>query len=252
MELKKYLSHGGGVNSYALQLYLKDQGYKFESVFVDTGCERPETYQFLKRVNQFLKTNNKQPITIINAMEHGFPAQREFNGLMYSFYLSKKTIPSRMYRDCSQKFKIKPKENYFSKPCINFIGIDAGEKNRIKNWKPSKGIKDKFPLIEVGIDRAECKRIIKRHGFPIPPKSACYICFNSTHADWRNLRNDHPKLFIKAKILENSCNRERKRKGLGPIYLSKYGVSLSVEVGENQLKLFKRDEYPVLIEKQGS
>ncbi len=45
--MRAYLSHGMGVNSTALMLLLEDFGIDFESVFVDTGCEHPETYEYL-------------------------------------------------------------------------------------------------------------------------------------------------------------------------------------------------------------
>jgi len=43
---RHYLSFGGGVNSVAMLLMLLDtKEYEFEAVFVDTGCEYPETYE---------------------------------------------------------------------------------------------------------------------------------------------------------------------------------------------------------------
>jgi len=41
--MRKYLSHGVGVNSTALMLLLEDEGVEFESVFVDHGGDYPET-----------------------------------------------------------------------------------------------------------------------------------------------------------------------------------------------------------------
>jgi len=244
--MKNYLSFGGGVNSVAGYLYMYSQGIHFEAVFADTGCEWPETYQYIKTFNRFLKTINRPPITIITAKKYGYPAQRKHDGL-YEFYWFKETIPHRAHRDCSDKFKIKPKDNYFYKPCFNYVCYDAGEMSRHAKFRSSKGVDDRFPLIEAGIDREGCKKIIKSYALPVPPKSACYICFNATHTDWRNLRVNHPGLFCKAQALENRNNDRRRVKGLKPIYLSKYEVSLSVEVGEKQSRIFKQDEYPQCI-----
>lgn len=47
MTMKLYLSHGMGVNSTALMLLLEDLGFKLENIFVDTGAEHPETYEYL-------------------------------------------------------------------------------------------------------------------------------------------------------------------------------------------------------------
>ena len=45
--MKKYLSHGMGVNSRALMLLLEDEGIEFENVFVNHGGDYPETYEYV-------------------------------------------------------------------------------------------------------------------------------------------------------------------------------------------------------------
>jgi hypothetical protein len=46
----KYLSYGAGVNSEALRLLLIDQGIEFEGVYMDHGCDWPETREFAKTI----------------------------------------------------------------------------------------------------------------------------------------------------------------------------------------------------------
>ena len=133
--MKAYLSMGFGVNSVADYLHLLGQGIKFEAVFCDTGCEWPETYEYI----EYFKSMH--PVTIINAKQYGFPAQRKFHSArMYDWYLERATIPGRRGRDCSMKWKIQPKMNYFERPCWNYISIDAGESKRVARFKNVGGV----------------------------------------------------------------------------------------------------------------
>lgn len=233
-----YVSNGLGVNSVAMMLLLKDQGIRFESVFADTGCEWPETYAYLRLFSKI------HPITVITAGEYGFPAQRKFKGDMYDWYLHRATIPGRRGRDCSMKFKIKPKDAYFKKPCWNYIAIDAGESSRIARFRSTNGVEDRFPLIENDIGREGCKQIIKAHGLPLPPKSACYFCFNTKPSEWRKLRTEHPDLWCKALTLERTNNDRRTQLGLKKIGLGPQYRLIESVVDEKQGRIFEEDEYP--------
>ena len=237
--MRNYLSFGAGVNSVALYLYLLDQEIEFEAVFSDTGCEWPETYTYLE------KFRGKYPVTIVTAKEYGFPAQRKFHSAsMYDWYFKRQTIPGRRGRDCSLKWKINPKERYFKSPCFNFIAIDYGEKKRVARFKSVNGIEDRFPLIEAEINRDGCKQIIKDHGLDLPPKSACYFCFNTKPSEWRKLRVEHPELWCKALTLERVNNERRQTLGLKVLGLGPRYRLIENVVDENQTVLFEQDEYP--------
>jgi len=63
--MKKYLSHGMGVNSTALMLLLEDEGIEFESVFIDHGGDYPETYEYVNYQKKRTKCRrNSYEITV--------------------------------------------------------------------------------------------------------------------------------------------------------------------------------------------
>lgn len=229
----------------ALYLYLYTQREDFEAVFADTGCEWPETYEYINAFNRFIgDTLHRPPITVITAQKYGFPAQKNFDGNMYAWYLNRRTIPGRRGRDCSVKWKIKPKENYFKTPCWNHIAIDYGEKNRVARFKSTNGIEDRFPLIEAEIDRQGCKDLIRSFKIKPPPKSACYFCFNTKPSEWKTLRTKHPDLWCNALTLERVNNERRKQLGLKQIGLGPQYRTIEGVVDEHQMALFEEDEYP--------
>jgi 3'-phosphoadenosine 5'-phosphosulfate sulfotransferase (PAPS reductase)/FAD synthetase len=147
-----------------------------------------------------------------------------------------------MFRWCTDKFKAKPMNSYYQKPCFNLMGIDAGEAHRAKLGNV-KGIENRFPLIEAGINRQGCIELIQRHGFQVPPKSGCYVCpFQSRH-DWKQLRHTDPDLFCKAQQLEQRANQYRDEVGKAHIFLNRNGP-LSEVVEERQGVLWTVLEYP--------
>ncbi len=120
--VKVYLSHGGGVNSWALYLWLIEQGQlpgkDFEAVFVHHGCDAPETYRYLLDM-EF----RGYPVTTI------FPdAAGHWNLYEYSKHF--KIFPTMHRRWCTVKFKIEPFQSYQDKPCVVMLGYDAGEARR--------------------------------------------------------------------------------------------------------------------------
>jgi len=228
--LKNYLSFGGGVNSVALYLYLLDQKVEFEAVFVDHGTDWPETYEY---VDMFKK---KYPLTILQPKVTGYDN-------LYDYCLHYSIVPSFMFRWCTDKFKIRPIYKYVRTPCFMMLGFDVGEAKRAK-ISVNKGVENRFPLIEAEINRAGCKEIIKSHGLPVPIKSGCFICPYQRVGQWKELRIKHPDLFCKACQLEKATMEYRKSKGKAPMTLSPRKVKLQTLVEENQIQLFKEDEYP--------
>jgi len=70
-----------------------------------------------------------------------------------------------------------------------WIGISTDEVIRAKpsfeDWQVKR-----FPLIEKRMCRQDCLAWLRRHGYPVPPKSACIGCPFHDNARWRHMR-DH-------------------------------------------------------------
>ena len=220
-----------GVNSWALYLYLIEQGevpgQDFEAVFVDHGTDWPETYEYFE-----MMLAKGYLVTILKP-------EREGCTTIYDYCAKWKKIPGRMpgHRWCTQHFKVKVVEKYYQKPCIELIGFDAGESKRKHGLVSKTGVEQDFPLMSAGIDRKGCGDLIKRHGLPIPPKSGCYICPFQGRKQWVELRDKHPELFCKAQKLEKDCND--RRKGKKPIYFSDRPLEYIVMAKDNRGQLAK-------------
>jgi 3'-phosphoadenosine 5'-phosphosulfate sulfotransferase (PAPS reductase)/FAD synthetase len=194
----KILSLGAGVNSTAL-LVLKSQGkVDFDcAVFADTGGENPETYQYLEQVIKPFCALHKIPLEVV---------KREGKDL-YQESWERKIIPTRMFRSCTDKFKIRVLKGYVRRKfpdenVVFLVGISSEEDERAKN-----GCGNLYPLVDLGIDREGCKKIIQDAGLPIPIKSGCYFCPFTPKHGWLNLLKKHPELYKKAEELEKNGQR---------------------------------------------
>ena len=196
--MKKYLSHGVGVNSTALMLLLEDEGIEFESVFVDHGGDYPETYEYVG----YLQNQGFEITKILPIVEEKYSS-------LYDFCFDKQIIPFRRFRWCSEKFKVIPILNYITTPCICYLGFDIGEKQRAIRRKPKhkkeKDIIYKYPLIDAKMNREDCINLIKTHDLKIPPKSGCFFCPFMKRGEIRNMYLNHHDLYEKAKLLELNC-----------------------------------------------
>lgn len=192
--MKVLLNYGGGVNSTALLLQMHAQEcwnrHEIHVVFSDTGCEWPETMEYIE--------DYAKPFC--DAVGWPFVVVESKLGSLYDYCVKVKILPSRRYKWCSDKFKHRPLARYAKEfqPDIKVIGIDGGEDHRAKSNDP----KVRFPLVEAGIDRDGCIRLIKKAGFPVPMKSGCYFCPMQRKDAWYWLREKHPGLFEKAVKVE--------------------------------------------------
>ena len=238
--MRSYLANGMGVNGVALHLHLlKEKWDNFEAVFVDHSGDWPETYAYLKMFQGWLKRNGHNPITVLKP-DVGTVEKKRFDNI-YDYYYFKRLNPIVASRMCTHRFKIDVMQKYYQKPCFNLIGFDYGESHRAK-LSLHKGVENRFPLIEAEIDRKGCEGIIKDHDLPLPIKSGCYFCPFQNPYHWRELRHKHPDLICKAEQMENRYAERRRSEGKEPLWILKKPIRAAIE--EDQLKLFKIDEYP--------
>lgn len=192
--MNRYLSYGAGVNSTALLVLYENK--IDEAVFVDHGGDYPDTYDYVRYIEK-----RGFPITVIKPSVEGFDD-------LYNYCIYKKLIPSRMFRWCTDKFKIKPITKYVDRPCKMFIGFCVDETKRVKReFRYRTGMTCQYPLITKGITRGFCIQIIKDAGLKIPRKSCCYFCPFSRRLEARELLLNYPDLYQKCKLLEENCMR---------------------------------------------
>lgn len=183
----RVLSLGAGVQSTTLAL-LAARG-EIEApdcaIFADTGWEPGVVYRHL----DWLETQLPFRVHRVSAGDiRDFIAKDSFD-----------PVPWHMHggmgqRQCTKQFKLYPirrkvRELLGGTPaggCEMWIGISTDEADRMKQPDVAY-IRNRWPLIERGMNRGDCVGWLKRCGVEAP-RSACYGCPLLSDADWRERR----------------------------------------------------------------
>lgn len=217
------LSLGAGVQSTAL-LILSARGDlpKLDgAIFSDTGWEPKAVYEHLDRIEREVATPAGIPIhrvTSGNIREDALDPTHRFAS-MPLYILNRDGSPGMTRRQCTSEYKLKPikrkvrellgyphpirvpKGTYVEQ----WIGISTDERDRAID-KDTGELKtgdvnyarNRYPLLDLGMSRDQCRALLTATGFGSTPKSACVGCPFHTNAQWRDLRNNHPDEFADA------------------------------------------------------
>ncbi len=187
----------GGKDSAALAIYLKQQGQhpEMEYYFSDTGCELPETYEFLDRLEAYLG----KEVTRIG----------DEAPFKHHLFMMGNMLPSPQQRWCTVKMKLEPFEKYVGTDEVqSYVAIRADEhREGYISTKPN--ITPVFPFVHDDITRKDVFRILEETvGVPEYYKwrsrSGCYFCFFQRQEEWLGLFDHHPELFAKAVEMEKT------------------------------------------------
>lgn len=190
----RVISLGAGVQSTTLALLAAHDEIERPdcAIFADTQWEPREVYDHLDRLEKLLP----------------FPVYRVTAGDIRDSIMTGKFEPIPWYistgssgrRECTNWFKLKPIHDKVKQllgtkrprrgACEMWLGISTNEAHRIK---PSRVqyIKNRWPLIELGMSRAMCMRWLEHRGITAP-RSACCGCPYLSNEDWR-LRRTQPE-----------------------------------------------------------
>jgi hypothetical protein len=244
------ISYGGGVQSTAMiVLAVAGQIAADVALFCNVGddSEHPATIRYVRE------------IAIPWAAERGFVIHelaRQFRtgetetlmGRLMKEGSRSLPIPVRMpdtgapgTRSCTHDFKIAVVGKWLKAhgatpddPADVLIGISTDEIERLQNRKAKPYETPVYPLIDLGLDRAGCARVIRDAGLPVPPKSACFFCPFHRPATWAEQRRDEPELFWRSVELERTLNRRRDVLGKDHVYLTRFGRPLDEAISVAQ------------------
>lgn len=251
------VSYGGGVQSTAL-LVLAAQGKIDYELFlfsnVGDDSEHPATLTYVRDIaTPYAETHGIELVEL-----HRIPQRGVAKGEVETLYgrLTRDgsrslPIPVRMAngapgtRSCTADFKIRVVARELKRrgasedsPATVALGISTDEIERarpgIDDREPSQD--RTYPLLDLGLSRTDCRRIIEQSGLPVPGKSACWFCpFHDTEV-WRKQKRQEPDLFEKACALEDLLNERRDELGKDHVYLARHGKPLR-DVVDDQLVL---------------
>jgi hypothetical protein len=240
-------SCGGGVQSTAC-LVLAAQGripYR-TFIFANVGdkAESPHTVAYIRLVlKPYAKKHNIEWVDVCKVNRSGLPVD------LYDDCASNPSsvsVPLHYqhgglgFCNCTTKWKIEPIAKWIrhnAPGCTLGVGISTDEPHRAKPARDNDGYVKGYPLIDLGIDRSMCLRIVEAEGLPRPPKSSCWFCPYHTTEAWTHRKREDPELFAKAVELEALLCAKSVALGKDPGYFTRHGRPLT-DCIPDQLGLF--------------
>jgi hypothetical protein len=240
------VSYGGGRNTAALlilNLTGRVENPARLAVFADTGGESPQTYRHIELMSRWAQEHGGEIVT------------RRRPEDLYDYVVNNHgpSIPVRMWpsgamgrRICTGDWKVAVIHRFLrkemgAKHATQQLGFSMDEFHRVKPNR-RKWLTNRFPLIELGLTRNDCLKIIVAEGLPPPPKSSCFFCPLHRVSWWQYLAAYDPELFAKAVALEGAILAWRESHGLGPAYLSSRLQPLQQVASSCQLRMFDEVE----------
>lgn len=233
------ISYGGGVQSTAMIILATQNQIPGidAALFVNVGddSEHPSTLKYVREVITPWASERGLPVHELRPRRYGKPTS----------ILAEITRPGSrrdlipvfgehggpMRRACTADFKI---ETIFQtlrasgataeNPAYVHLGISADEIQRAGRGANVPIEIRKYPLLDMGLTRSDCTRIIEEAGLPVPRKSACFFCPFHSGQTWSEMRRDEPELFDQAQRLEDFLQARKKRLGLRSVFLTRKGA----------------------------
>jgi hypothetical protein len=259
----RVVSYGGGQDSTALLVLAAQQKIDFPTfLFANVGndSELPATLRYVDEyAKPYAAAHGIELAVLHRTMQRG-PDKGQSRTLWQQ--LNKPgsrsiDIPVRMAngapgkRKCTGDFKIKVVGDELARrgataenPATVGMGIALEEIGRANSRSPVPHERVVYPLLELGLRRTDCQRIILDAGLPMPPKSACFFCPFHKPEDWQEQRRNTPELFEKSCELEATLNDRRAALGKDPVYLTRFNRPLreAIPVGVDLLPLADDDD----------
>ncbi len=230
---------GGGVQSTAIAALICAEKISRPALawIVDVGWERSATWEY---VNGFLVQELAKHGVTLNTIkttdyrDNHIVDDSNFVRLP-AYRINEQGSKCRFNTRCSEMWKRRTANDWLKSQgverCDTWLGISVDEIRRARKsqtwWNQNR-----YPLVELGIDRGKCQWLIGKMGWPAAPRTSCYFCPGQSDAAWIQLKRRYPDEFQKA------CEIEMELGKIKPgTYLHEFCRPLSEIVFRNEDKL---------------
>lgn len=232
----RVVSYGGGVQSTALLVLAAEGKIDFTTfLFANTGddSEDERTLTFVRDVAAPWAAQRGVAVHELRRQKRDGTAETLYQQVMREntpsipLYMAPTGMPAS--RSCTNHFKLKVIERWLrdhgatrADPAVTAVGFSTDEVHRVGRVTRDDQALDRpvFPLLDLGLSRRDCERLIEDAGLPVPPKSACWFCPFHRLATWRDRKRDRPELFDRAVTMERSINAKRNESGRNRFFLT--------------------------------
>lgn len=224
------LGYGGGRQTVAICLLiargrLPRPDY---AVIADTSWEAQSTWDYLgEYVGPFMEREVGLSIEVAPHSLATVDMHDSHGGPLMPLW----TSGGQLQTFCSNEWKTRVARRYLRQThevtsATTWIGFALDE-----TWRSGKPGEspwfNRYPLRELMLSRRDCEDLILAHGWPLPSKSACWMCPNRTNEEWRDLKAKHPQQFAKACSLDAELREDDVLMGHDGVWLHASRVPLA-------------------------
>jgi 3'-phosphoadenosine 5'-phosphosulfate sulfotransferase (PAPS reductase)/FAD synthetase len=207
-------SCGGGVDSTAIACLIVAGRLPRPdlAVMVDVGYERASTWRHVREVIQPRLAKVGVELVVLRAANYTDLAlvdRRGFVVLPAHRRLQDGKV-SKLHTHCNEAWKVAVTRRWLRAQGVQraeqWLGIAADEAGRARTSR-LQWMTLRHPLIELGLTRADCVYLLGQCGWPMPPRTSCWLCPNQTNAEWLRMAHEEPQEFAKACEAERQIQR---------------------------------------------
>ena len=191
----------------------------------DPGMENSETYQYVKRMQRLCEDAKILFVTV--------PGPNLYLDLLQAKSLGKTRLDfppywtkdketgkrGRLRQKCTSAYKIAPMDRELRRELrrlygisligrmpskikvVKYIGFSVDEQHRVSESKQDY-IKFEYPLIDLGMTKADVIAYFERIGEKSPARSVCNACFANSVSHFREMKKDRPQDFAQAVAID--------------------------------------------------
>jgi len=226
--MTEILSNGGGSQSIATAALIVQGRLPRPDVvcIVDTERERKTTWEYLDAIVRPALLKIGLEVHRIHKSEWGTkqPDGKDYlsnngNTVLLPAFTNQTGEVGKLSGFCSHRWKVETQNRYVrealgipTKQQRNWVCFSIDEARRVVKMMAAEEYRAGliyFPLIHgVPLRRQEAIQIVKKMGWPEPPRSRCWNCPNQTDNEWREIKLNSPDEFALACALEKEVQKK--------------------------------------------
>jgi hypothetical protein len=251
----RVLSLGWGVQSWTLAAMAANGDIPAVdlAIHADTRFERSATYAFAEKWTPWLAERGVKVETAKANNADGSVLRWSRKSVMLPAYTLDGAAEGQLRRQCTSRWKIEPLRQALRKHLPKqpkagavemLIGISKDEWSRQRTSEVAY-IVNRYPLVDLGMTRADCVAYLRDHGLPVPPKSSCTFCPYHNDRSWQELKRTGGPDWEQAVAVDAEI---RELRPPWPLFVHRGRVALADAVtipedhGHTQAAMFDDDE----------
>lgn len=213
-KLLEVFSSGGGTQSACIAALIVQGKLPRPdfTVIADTGRETGRVWDYNENVITPALRALGIEVHRVSAEDYGYAGNNLFNKkgtLLIPAFTNVGPKPGKLSNFCTTYWKIEVVDNFLSRKhgikrsdYRKWIGFSMDEGSRVSRMMLGKEYAAgliRFPLVhDFPLRRDQAIQYVEQTGWPMPPRSACYMCPNHTDAEWRTSKEIDPDEFAES------------------------------------------------------